>query len=194
MRPLTLAWKPMISADRHQRERDDAGVKASRSPRNANWRGRNPSRARNEERRGKSAKLVLAASTRMSAVATWATIRTAPSPVSVSDQEAQDRLLARSDPAGSERGEQVRDPQEQDGEDDRPPRSAWSGVLPLRRLERGHPVADRLDAGQRHRSLAERAQDEEEAERLGSLLDLSHAAGGTNVGTSPNVTRSDRSR
>ena len=68
-------------------------VKASRSPRKANWRGRKPSRARKEERRGKSAKLVFAASTRMSAVATWATTRIAPVTGQVPDQEAQHRVL-----------------------------------------------------------------------------------------------------
>ena len=68
-------------ADRHSESATMPVVKASRSPRKANWRGRNPSRARNEERRGKSAKLVLAARTRIRAVAIWAMTRTAPSPV-----------------------------------------------------------------------------------------------------------------
>ena len=45
--------------------------KASRSPRFANWRGMNRSRARNEASRGKSAKLVLAARMRMSIVTPW---------------------------------------------------------------------------------------------------------------------------
>ena len=41
---------------------------ASRSPRFANWRGMNPSRARKEATRGKSAKLVLAARIRIRVV------------------------------------------------------------------------------------------------------------------------------
>ena len=44
---------------------------ASRSPRFANWRGMNRSRARNEASRGKSAKLVLAARIRISMVTPW---------------------------------------------------------------------------------------------------------------------------
>ena len=44
---------------------------ASRSPRFANWRGTKPSRARNEATRGKSAKLVFAASTRIRVVTPW---------------------------------------------------------------------------------------------------------------------------
>ena len=79
-------------------------VNASRSPRKANWRGRNPSRARKEERRGKSAKLVFAASTRMSAVATCATTRIAPSPVRCPDQEARGPCLLLADPAGCRAG------------------------------------------------------------------------------------------
>ncbi len=48
-------------------------LNARRSPRKANCRGKNPSRARIEDRRGKSAKLVLAARTRMPIVANWST-------------------------------------------------------------------------------------------------------------------------
>jgi hypothetical protein len=44
---------------------------ARRSPRFANWRGMNRSRARNDASRGKSAKLVLAAKTRISIVTPW---------------------------------------------------------------------------------------------------------------------------
>ena len=146
-------------------------VNARRSPRNANWRGRKPSRARNEERRGKSAKLVFAARTRMSAVATWATTRTQPSPVRCPDQEAEDRVCSSGSGLDPERRQQVGDPEEQHGEHDGRPGQRRPRVLPLRRLEGRHAVADRLDAGQRHGALAERTQDEEQAERLGSLLD-----------------------
>src|SRR5438309_589678 len=45
--------------------------KTRRSPREPNCRGRKPSRARKKDNRGKSAKAVLAASTRMSMVAPW---------------------------------------------------------------------------------------------------------------------------
>ena len=44
---------------------------ARRSPRFANWRGMNRSRARKEASRGKSAKLVLAARIRISMVTPW---------------------------------------------------------------------------------------------------------------------------
>ncbi len=44
---------------------------ASRSPRNANWRGMKPSWARIAASRGKALKLVFAARNRISAVATW---------------------------------------------------------------------------------------------------------------------------
>ena len=44
---------------------------ARRSPRLANCRGMNRSRARNDARRGKSAKLVLAARIRISIVTPW---------------------------------------------------------------------------------------------------------------------------
>ena len=47
--------------------------KTSRSPRVANWRGMKPSRARKDASRGKSAKAVLAARTRMSIVTAWIT-------------------------------------------------------------------------------------------------------------------------
>ena len=55
-------------------------VNASRSPRNANWRGMKSSRARNEERRGKSANAVFAARARTRTVATWMRTKRAPSP------------------------------------------------------------------------------------------------------------------
>ena len=77
-----------------------------------------------------------------------------------------------------ERREQVGDSDEQDREDDRRPRQGRPGVLPLRRLERRHAVADRLHAGERHRALAERAEDQEEAERLAALLDALPRGGG----------------
>ena len=44
---------------------------ASRSPRNANWRGMKPSSARTAARRGNALKLVFAARNRSSAVNAW---------------------------------------------------------------------------------------------------------------------------
>ncbi len=46
-------------------------LNASRSPRNANWRGMNPSWARIAASLGKALKLVFAARNRISAVAPW---------------------------------------------------------------------------------------------------------------------------
>src|SRR5438309_5620933 len=53
--------------------------KTSRSPRWASWRGMKPSRATIEERRGKSAKEVLADRHRMAAVEAWSTMQSGPS-------------------------------------------------------------------------------------------------------------------
>ena len=46
-------------------------LNASRSPRNANWRGMNPSWARIAASRGNALKLVFTARNRISAVAAW---------------------------------------------------------------------------------------------------------------------------
>ena len=66
---FTSAWKiTMISIEITARPMMPL-LKTSRSPRLANWRGMNPSRARIDDRRGKSAKLVWAATTRIAMVA-----------------------------------------------------------------------------------------------------------------------------
>ena len=81
MRAVTLALKTTSSTIAMPASATIPVVKASRSPRKPNERGMKPSRARKLERRGKSAKLVLAASARSSAVATWIRIRNQPSPI-----------------------------------------------------------------------------------------------------------------
>ena len=88
-----------------------------------------------------------------------------------SDEEAQHRVLMAPIGLDPEPGEEKGESDEQGGEHDGGPGQRRPGVLPLRRLEGGHAVADRLHAGQRHGALAERAQDQEESERLRPLLD-----------------------
>ena len=52
------------------------------------------------------------------------------------------------------------------------------GVARLRRLEGRHAVGDRLGAGQRDRARGERAQDQEQAQRLGPVPACSQSGGG----------------
>src|SRR5450756_2305813 len=68
---LTFAWKMMIRKTETKARPMMPFEKTRRSPRFWNCRGTKPSRARMDESRGKSAKLVWAATTKMAIVAIW---------------------------------------------------------------------------------------------------------------------------
>ena len=79
---MTLAPKTTSSRPASPESATMPVVNASRSPRNANWRGMKPSRAMNEDSRGKSANAVFAASARTRTVASWMRTKKMPSPTS----------------------------------------------------------------------------------------------------------------
>ena len=186
IRPLTLAWKTMSSAMAMPARAMMPVVKASRSPRKANWRGRKPSRARKDERRGKSAKLVLAASTRMRAVATWARIRIAAVTGDLADEQAEHRLLLARDRARCRsRWPGRRSPGTGS------PKTTAAQVSVVRAffhsggLKAGHAIRDRLDAGQGHRALREGAEDEEKSQCLAAGLPISRSSSAGGVELAP---------
>ena len=71
MRRSVEPWKATQRAIEMRARATIPELNASLSPRRANCRGKKPSRARMEDRRGKSAKLVLAARMRMPMVENW---------------------------------------------------------------------------------------------------------------------------
>ena len=75
MRALTLPLNATSNAIATAARTTMPVLNASRSPRNWNWRGRKPSRARMLDRRGKSANDVFAARISSSAVAIWTSQR-----------------------------------------------------------------------------------------------------------------------
>ncbi len=66
---VTDAWKMMINSEAMAASATMPREKTRRLPRNASWRGRKPSFPTNALSRGKSAKAVLAAITRITVVA-----------------------------------------------------------------------------------------------------------------------------
>ncbi len=75
-RPISRSVDPLNATQSAIDTSDRATIpelNASLSPRSANWRGKKPSRARIDESRGKSAKLVFAARIRMPIVENWRT-------------------------------------------------------------------------------------------------------------------------
>ena len=150
---------------------------ASRSPRNAKWRGKKPSSARTAARRGNAANDVFAARNSSSAVNAWNAKNRRFSPYTVRATWAITVCFARvlgehvdpvDDDVRADRVDRVlrgheRDPHEQDGEDDRHRDQRLGGVLRLRRLERRHARRDRLGPGERDGARRERPQQDEDA-------------------------------
>ena len=123
--------------------------KARRSPRNPNWRGMYSSWARIAASRGKALKLVLTARKRISAVAAWKRRNgIVPSPKTAAATIATTVGPPSSGGPDPEAVGDDRDPDEEDAEQDRHRQHRVGGVLRLGRLEGGHAVGDRLDAGQ----------------------------------------------
>ena len=143
---------------------------ASRSPRKPNWRGMYPSPARIAASRGNALKLVLTARKRISAVATWSATKSGdPSP-----KTAVPELGDRGRPAADDRRAEphpIREEHEADkqhAQEDRHHRHGVRRVLGFRWFEGGHPVGDRLHAGQGNRSPCERSQQQEDRQDLRS--------------------------
>ena len=150
--------------DRQERQRDDAGGEGEPVAAELEHPRQEPIARQDRASRGKSANEVLAARIRISAVAICSTHHSGPTPktvrpiweMTVSSSAGRISIwIARNDrprnmcPAA------------------RPSTPGWRARWRTRGLEGGHAVGDRLGAGHRRTALGERAQEDEEAERLG---------------------------
>ena len=137
-----------------------------RWPRTMNWRGMKLSPAWNDASRGKSAKLVLAARTRISIVpacsarnmawpaGVWPNTNLPTCEITVGVPPSYGMAWTRD---GEERQAEEHDAQQGAHVD-----QGVAGVLPRRRPERGHTVADRLDAGHGCAAGAEGLQEDQQ--------------------------------
>ena len=137
--------------------------KASRWPRLVSCRGMKASSAWKLASRGKSAKLVLAASTRISSVNSWKMKNCGPlptTPLAICEMTVVSVVRHGAHVAG-----QPRQAEEHDAEERAHHHEGRAGVLPLRRLEGGHAVRDGLDAGHGRAARGEGVEQEEQRRR-----------------------------